>query len=131
GNGLVITADNVTIDLNGFTLGGTGSGNVNGILVSGAHQNIVIHNGTVRFFGGTGIDAHSAEDCRFENLSVSNNKGVGVFAGAAATVTRCKFVSNGSYGLSGGAGCYISECTARLNKGAGIQVGGDGTITRS
>lgn len=48
-DGISITADNVTLDLNGFTLTGPDSGSPNGIAATNK-KNIVIKNGTVEKF---------------------------------------------------------------------------------
>jgi hypothetical protein len=52
GIGIIINANNVIIDLNQFTI--QGSGQVTGILISG-NNSIIIRNGTMSNFGGTGI----------------------------------------------------------------------------
>jgi len=99
GNGIVITADNVTIDLNGFSLIGTGAGAGNGIAVSGAHKNVVIHNGTIRAFGGVGVQMGTASRSSLENLRVVDNKGAGAQLGPGDTIFHCRFDTNGSAGL--------------------------------
>src|SRR5436190_21836561 len=54
GNGILIGASGVTLDLMGFELvGGTGDG----ISVSAGRANITILNGTVRNWSGDGVDA--------------------------------------------------------------------------
>lgn len=53
GTGITVAADNVTIDLMGFTLSGDGSSNV-GILLEG-RSNVTIRNGTITGFGNSGI----------------------------------------------------------------------------
>ena len=59
-NGVVISADDVTVDLNGFTLLGPGTGSGSGIVVSGARRNITIRNGRIHGFGAHGISAGAA-----------------------------------------------------------------------
>jgi parallel beta-helix repeat protein len=50
GNGLVIGADRVTVDLNGHTLGGM-SGNFDGV-VSEGYSHVTVKNGRIEHFGG-------------------------------------------------------------------------------
>src|SRR6266446_2752769 len=58
-NGITIVADGVTLDLMGFDLTGT-SGSGKGILASIGRTNLCVRNGTVRGWGGDGVDAHLA-----------------------------------------------------------------------
>src|SRR3990170_1310332 len=50
GDCLTLTGNDITIDLNGFTIDGDDSGFDRGIVDGGARQNIVIRNGTIRDF---------------------------------------------------------------------------------
>lgn len=79
-DGIVIDADNVTLDLNGFALGGGGAAG-DGIVVSGTHRNIKIHNGSIDGWGGAGIKAIASVNSRFEDLRISNNGGAGISLG--------------------------------------------------
>ncbi|MHC4285828.1 MAG: hypothetical protein ACYSWZ_23060 [Planctomycetota bacterium] len=59
-DGITINADNVTLDLRGFTLTGVLEVQPNdGIVVNGVHENIAIHNGVLRNWV-TAIDASAA-----------------------------------------------------------------------
>lgn len=120
GNGIVITSDNVTIDLNGFTLNGFGIGTGKGIVVSGSHRNVVIRNGTVRNFGGGGIDAFTGTSCKLDQLHVSDNKAAGAVVSDDSIVTRCTFNANSTDGLQARSGCIVKECTASGNGADGI-----------
>src|ERR1700743_2732205 len=51
--GIQIDSDNVTIDLNGFTLQGV-AGTYSGVFIHGSHSNIVIRNGIVTGWGADG-----------------------------------------------------------------------------
>src|SRR5690242_11336971 len=53
-DGIDITADNVTLDLNGFTVYGGGGLIADGISI-GDHKNVEIKNGTVRDFTRNGV----------------------------------------------------------------------------
>ena len=54
-----ISAPDVTLDLNGFTIKGDGTPFIDGVSVSGSTPNVEIRNGTIRDFGRHGIFALS------------------------------------------------------------------------
>ena len=54
---IYIESNNVTLDLMGFTMSGSGAGSGTGITISGVRHNVEIRNGTVRNFVD-GIGAH-------------------------------------------------------------------------
>jgi len=62
---LLVDADNVTIDLKGFTI--TGSNTDSGIGTVGPQDNIVIRNGTITDFS-VGLGLGGAHNCRIEGL---------------------------------------------------------------
>ena len=64
-NGITIAADNVTLDLNGFSLIGV-AGSLDGVHVEGAADNIVIRNGLIREWDGDGV--HGEETCQLIRL---------------------------------------------------------------
>ena len=53
--GIVVTADNVTLDLNGFSVISPGGGNFSDGISLGSRQNVEIRNGTIRGFARAGI----------------------------------------------------------------------------
>jgi len=137
-----ITADSVTIDLNGFAVQGpvvcigqpvtscspTGSGiGIDG----GGHSGLTVRNGVIRGMGGDGAPLGTAS--RFENVTAQSNGGNGLFSNAggpgpsSATVTGCITESNGISGISlvGGS---IYNSLAKFNRFDGI---GADTITAS
>ena len=59
-NGIVIDADNVTLDLNGFALIGA-PGSLNGVLVAMQRNNIVVKNGVVSNWGRAGVARSKAD----------------------------------------------------------------------
>lgn len=124
-----IASNNVTLDLNGFTLyGNLEVGSPFGVEVSGSRTNIAIHNGTIRDFTSYGIVASNAANCRFEHLQLFNNGADGLNAGAGASVSHCVARSNQGSGIVVGQGSLISDCTATLNDGIGFILGSS-TIT--
>lgn len=121
-NCISVTADNVTLDLNGFALTGV-SGALDGINVSTIRA-LTIRNGTVRGFPGSGIFAGNAIGTRFENLIISNNTLDGIWPGAEAIVSRVHARENSrdGFNLGGRTGIQISESQAISNR-----VGFEGT----
>jgi len=74
-SGIRIEADNVSIDLRGFSVNGAASPNTfgSGIATTNSRRNISVKNGNVRNFGGYGITGPMTV-AHFEDLSVSDNK---------------------------------------------------------
>ena len=134
GHGITISADNVTLDLNGFALIGGGSGQVAGINIPDAHKNIQIRNGTVRGWTNGGVNALNATNSVIERLRLSNNSASNAFLNVAAlsigfgsTVKEC-FVtqSPNCHGIATGNASLISGCVVSANSsGAGIRAGDD------
>jgi hypothetical protein len=126
-NGITISADNVTVDLEGFALIGV-SGSLDGILVSGPHVNIAVRNGTVRNWGGAGVNANSAQNAEFEKLRASNNTGDGLKVGSSAVAADCAAISNGGSGMVAGDGGRITGCVVSTNTGQGFLTGAGSTL---
>lgn len=132
-NGIEITVapigPSVTIDLMGYELTGV-AGSLDGILVTAAAtQNLAVRNGTVRAWGGDGVDVFNASNSLLEDLRVRGNGGNGLRAGAANTVRGCKAVSNVGDGISASFGSTVTGCTASFSTGDGIEVNGDCRVT--
>ena len=120
-NGITIQTDDVSLDLNGFSLVGNRE-SLAGILVAGARRNIAIRNGTVRNWTA-GIAAETSTHCRFESLHVSSNGGAGISVGANSTVVGCAAYSNDGNGITADRESIVRDCIARDNIQHGIQVG--------
>ncbi|HYC99710.1 MAG TPA: right-handed parallel beta-helix repeat-containing protein, partial [Phycisphaerales bacterium] len=109
---MLVTADHVTIDLNGYALIGnrTGGGIESGIEIFGSHKGVRVHNGTIRgwpFYGVIGF----GERCRFENLLIENNGAGGLEISATHTlVHRCIVQNDAEISIGGGHASIISEC---------------------
>src|SRR5512139_2763385 len=119
-----VTADNVTIDLNGFMIKGptvcsghpltcspTGSGL--GIAAPAAAGSAVM-NGTVQGMGSTGVRLHPDLGSQAEKVRAVSN---GFLSISAATVTDCTAFFNGQGGISA---VTATGCTAYINGGRGI-----------
>jgi hypothetical protein len=126
-HGIVIFADNVTLDMNGFTLFGVpGAGR--GIVIPGVQYNITVGNGTVRDWPFDAVSADSVRNSRFERLRVSHNGGSGITVGDACAVVDCLVMSNAVKGISVGKGSVVRGCTAQSNGDAGITTGSGGLV---
>jgi parallel beta-helix repeat protein len=147
---ITISADNVTLDLNGFALIGPGKGvgSDDGVYVECGTEivpelcyNISIYNGTVRDWGGSGVNAFFSASSEFANLRLSNNGDAGLVA-EWGTVTDSVASGNdgfgfrvaystvlGSYASSNGGDGFIgswlvlTDCFSYGNLGDGIAVG--------
>lgn len=146
-HGIEIDSSDVTLDLNGFAVrGNTEVGSLDGIHVTpdtGGNDrgNITIRNGTVRDFGGTGIDASDSRngliiDVRAYRNGLGASGGAGIFAGAAYTVRSCVSSENRSAGqpfmgdgIRAGHGSTIINCAAIENDGTGINAGVANAVT--
>ena len=126
-NGIEITANNVTLDLNGFALQGA-AGNA-GIFIPNGQTNITVRNGTISGWAVNGVSSggYASVNQVFERLSVSACE-MGIFLYGAGVVRDCNCYNNNSDGIYCGAGGICSGCTAKNNAGNGITMGG-GIVT--
>lgn len=125
-SGITVMADDVTIDLNGFSL--IGSNSFDGIFVLSAYKNFKACNGTIRNWSGGAITAFEVPDCRFERLQIIGN-GMGVQAGNRCVVEGCSVVSNSFGSLSVRKNSAVKGCVSAFNGGAGIGVAESCTVT--
>jgi hypothetical protein len=153
--GIIVGADDVRLDLNGFALTGGSGGSARGIDVPVARKNLQIHNGTIRGWAGGGVRADNATNSILEKLRASANSG-GSLVGAlvvgngslikdcvasnnstngiktfsGTTVIGCTASSNGFNGFFLGGSVTLSDCTAHLNSVNGIKLSGNGVLDR-
>ncbi|MFT3685730.1 MAG: hypothetical protein QM783_12520 [Phycisphaerales bacterium] len=93
GNTFTITANNVTLDLNGFRIGNTLGGYC--IVTNGAISNLVIRNGSiVGGIGGIVTDQAGIKGVLLENLRLHGQKSVGISIGGSTSrdcvIRRCE-----------------------------------------
>ncbi len=117
-----IDADNVTLDLNGFSLRGA-AGSLNGIRVLNTHRNITIVNGSLQSFGANGVDVQNASSVVLRGLNVSDCSSVGIQTNFNAVLSDCTLFGNGLGGMATGNNCTIQQCAAVTNFGSGFMVG--------
>ena len=127
-DGIIVQANDVTIDLRGFVLQG-GAGGGNGIAVPAAVTNLHVYNGVIRDWAQSGISATNANNGEMKDLRVSSNGGGGAGGGANIgsgwTVADCQFANNSNGpGLFTGGQATVKSCTSSGNNpGAGFAAG--------
>ncbi len=121
-NALDITASNVTLNLQGFSIIGTGaSGTGIGINVVSGVSNVTITNGTVTKMGGDGVVV--GPNSVVSSVKAMQNVGVGIQAGASSQLTNNVAVGNGGYGLMCGNDCLVTGNVATGNTGGDLSPG--------
>lgn len=122
-----IRVDDVTLDLNGFTIVGSNevAQAVAGVRVLGSFDNITIKNGIIRNCVGHGIDTVSAGVNRgvtIEQITTHNNTANGILT-ARALVRHCVAYLNDGDGIEAQDDSLIEFCLVQDNAGDGITVG--------
>jgi hypothetical protein len=126
-NCIKITAGEVTLDLNGHTITGTGE-NSYGIYGVSAGK-VTICNGNIQSFGKIGILLHVLS--RVENIVVSSCGGKGIVVSTGEHVISCTTYYNKGFGIEAGGDSLVERCISRTNgRGytAGISVGENSTV---
>lgn len=129
-SGITVAANNVTLDLCGFTIEGV-SGSYYGIRPSGSVSNIVIKNGIVKSFGYGGVSTYYYDYyspgymlcTRIEDIIVSDNGGFGIRGGYGGIVRNCIARDNEGHGiLTTNNGGVLEGCTAVSNDSNGFGI---------
>ncbi|MFO0835571.1 MAG: right-handed parallel beta-helix repeat-containing protein [Phycisphaerales bacterium] len=119
--GIEIASNDVTIDLNGFTLRGV-TGALDGItsMLSDA-TGISVVNGVVRDWPLHGINIGSGPvfGGHVDAVCAESNGVDGIRVGNQVAVTRCSSVNNGDRGFAGATTCTFSNCASRGNGSTG------------
>jgi parallel beta-helix repeat protein len=149
-NGINISANNVTLDLNGFTVQGI-SGVLSGVYIHAGYTNVTVRNGNISGWGsgitdyGSGVEAY-ANNVNLERLNSSannfgiyltnsgvvrdcnchNNSDIGIQVNAGQ-VTGCEALNNASNGVYVVTGT-VSDCVVLNNSNYGIEVGNNCTV---
>lgn len=124
---IIIQADNVKIDLNGYSIIGPGAstpGGKNGISVGLGYSNISVMNGSIMGFGGDGITCSSTSSTLFMNIFVTNNGTIGIYAGPGAMIKNCHAEQNDSVGFLVGTSSVVENCISKNNGYHGFSAGG-------
>jgi parallel beta-helix repeat protein len=125
---ITISADNVDLDLNGFTMSCTaGCSSTEGIVTSATPKVVRIHNGSIRLFRD-GILAGPVVSSVFEDLTLYDNVSSGiVINGENNVLRRCVVQYNNTGVIMGDGGGYqgggiVEDCTVMANSALGIRV---------
>jgi len=121
GDCLVLTSNNINVDLAGHTISGDGSGRgIGGTNV----RNIVINDGNIKNFS-TGISltlsSGNTGDNTIQNMNVSNNTGGGILIDGCCN-TFSNIVANSNTGI----GLRTNDCCSTVTKVVTNSNGGDG-----
>ena len=120
--GILVLADDVTLDLGGFRIEGDPALKHYGVMLYG--NNVEIRGGTVARFGLWGIGYGGGSfggNCRMVDLRLINNTDGGVLLNDHGHVARCTVVSNLGYGISVDDACMIEDNVASYNGSEGIE----------
>ena len=129
--GIAIAANEVKLDLNGFSLNGT-SNSLSAILVTAPTENISIRNGVIRNWGQFGVEATNGIDVVIMDVKAFGNGYGGLYVGQNAIMERCSVYGCGfaggamghnppwNDGIQVGSFSTIKDCKIRGNGGAGI-----------
>jgi len=138
-HGIEITASNVTLDLNGFTIqGNLEVGSLDGVRIGEGANNVTIRNGTVRLFLGIGInapaygegyDATTPTNLRVSDVRLISNALGGLRMGSRGVVTDSIAQGNSGTGFFTTYNSIIRDCIATGNTGHGIEFWGSCQVT--
>lgn len=128
GDGIIVNADNVTIDFSGFTITGPGKMSYTGFGVyMNVRRNVEIKNGTVRGFGLAAIRENSSGSGHRvlymriqDNGSDPNSYGAISFNGNAHYILNCTLTGNACAGINAGYGATVIGNAAYNNGQIGI-----------
>ena len=151
-HGINISANNVTLDLNGFSLQGSSSA-FDAIYIHAGYTNVTVRNGNISGWNnassayGYGLECY-ATDVILERLNVSANRygiyldGYGVVRDCncysssstgiyvvTGTVSGCVALNNVNYGIEVVNNCTVKDCTSDNNYAGIYVVGSDSLIT--
>lgn len=137
-NLIVLTTDNIAIDLNGFSLIGpntcsgtpttcTNSGSGNGIFSGSIRKGVRLVNGTIRGMGNYGADLNAGPGVFVENVSFVENGSHGLFINSASVQGighNLVAVRNGARGFSVFFGDMHIQNSVAINNNQSGQAGG-------
>lgn len=126
---IMIAASDVTLDLNGFAIIGSGATGGDGVTLSGSQRNLAVRDGTIRGCR-IAINHQDASASRYERLRLSNNV-TGIQAGEECLVSDCIARENSAFGFFVGANAVIENSKAVQNGAHGIRAGDRSVLTRN
>lgn len=118
---IIVRADDVTLDLMGFTLAGVQP--YRGIFIEGGRKNVEIRNGTIRGFGsGISTDFNEAnEGHSVIGVRIVENDGSGIYlVGSYHLIKNCTVACNAGSGIYAYTKSRVIDNSVYLNQGDGI-----------
>jgi hypothetical protein len=123
--GITLDTNDVTIDLNGFSLiGVTG----NAIQQGTGGNYVTVKNGTIRGSTDTSVNLPGRDGIHIENLTVESSLNSGILVGSDSVVKNCIALRCVSNGIEGASRVLVSGCVASANQSAGITLAGDSVV---
>lgn len=117
--GIFVSAPNVTIDLNGFSLFGV-AGSAHAIASGNAADGLSIRNGNISGWGGMGVNLTNVNaQWRIEFLNVDHCLLGGINAAQRGFIGYCCVNACGGFGISALGGARIVQCIAAATTGTG------------
>lgn len=132
-SGITITANNVTLDLMGFTLAGVPD-SLRGITAVGAVRNLTIRNGLVAYWAQSGVDLNYSGDgvgALVEAVHAFSNGLHGIRVPAKGVVRDCLATHNMSNGIMAATYSRIENNYVAENRGLGIRVTSSGATIQN
>lgn len=135
-SGIRIAADNVTIDLNGFSLIGVpgaryGIVDENQSDVSDPTEHLTVQNGAVKAWPFNGINlTQSSTAVKLRNLELNGNSGSGAECGPDSVVEDVRAIGNGGTGIFVESRSLVRDVLAHENGASGISAR-DGQVLSS
>ena len=123
--GIIVSAADVTLDLNGFSISGSGSGNGYGAEVTAA-ANVELRNGTIRDSPDIGVNAGGCSGCRLIDMRLVDNDFIGAHMGDHSLIRGCTASGNTSVGFMAQTSSSIINNVAHDNGNVGIFLTGIG-----
>jgi hypothetical protein len=117
-NAITVSASNVVLNLNGFTLSGTGSSNSSIAIYDDGFSSVTLQNGTTTGFADA-LEGENASQILVQNLTMFNNElGIALISCNYCAIQNCVMVGVGEFvggfGLvpnSTVANCVVKNCT--------------------
>ena len=127
-NGILINANNVSIDLNGFAITGTGTGSTCGITEQnpdgGQANHLSVFNGVIRNWRGTALLINSAPLDVVRDVRIADCGG-GVVSYGALRISRCELQNPGKSGITLVTSySVVEDCVVNALNGGGAAASG-------
>lgn len=126
--GIIIDADDVTLELGGFSLMGLGGVVGDGVYVQPGRSNVEISGGVLGGYAGTAVRADDAPCAKVRGVRATNNGGNGIAVGPFGKVRDSSSEGNLGAGILTGEGSAVSRVKSRGNAGDGVRAGAGSLI---